>query len=311
VEPLNSLYLAVAGIFLFVTGLLALLFYFLTRPAVLRWFKERLCSFKSEISGGRRFHKARVTVIRWIDDKDRRLRRALKWKVSGLQYSILLVLVSAGSFLFCAYKFKNLIAAVLFASASVLLVEEYLRRSERMYRNTMSSQMATAVRLFTSEFARTPQVERAVAVVAANCPPPLGSVFKKAAKALMSGKPKEYVFSEMEKDMNFGYGLMFVELMRESDNNKMTVPLFHELEAKITATEELERENREKVDGEVNLSLIMLFSPVVMYLFLRKAVPESYDFLVNTPFGRLLVCSVFISALLWAFLARLTERVDA
>lgn len=310
-EMLSWVLITVAGIFAVVITLTGYFIYILTRPETLMKLKDRYFCYKKGFSEDRYVRKVKVSFLDWIDGTDSRLRKALKWKITGLQYGITLVLVSAGSFIFCLVKFDNLVAAVLFSSASILLLEQYLRSRERLYRSTMSSQMSMAVRLFTSEFSRTPQVERAISVVAANCPAPLGNVFKKAAKLFIARKPKDFVFSEMEKDMNFGYGLMFVELLRESQNSQTTVPLYHELEARITAREELEKENKEKVDGEVNLSLIMLMSPVPMYLFLRKAVPESYDFLTLTPLGRILVCSVFFSALLWAILARATERVDA
>ena len=249
-------------------------------------------------------------VGRWVDTVDRRVKRVGIKKLSGLHYALIMVAGIAISFFLGIYLFKNIVIAVLCSMAIIMCLEQVIITYERNLRDTMSSQMATATRIFAAEYALTPQVERAIGAVARQCPAPLGNVFQRAYNSFMSGRNKDQVFAELASELNFEYGQMFVHLLRMARNNTALTPMFNELVARVTAHESLAHENRQQVTGERNLSIVMLLSPIPVYLIVRKMVPESYIFLTDTVAGKLIICLIFLNVILWAILSRATEGVD-
>jgi len=249
-------------------------------------------------------------VRRWVDTVDMRIKRVGIKKISGLHYALVMMVGLAISFFVGIYLFKNIIIAVLCSMAIIMCLEQVIITYERNLRDTMASQMATAARIFAAEYALTPQVERAIGAVARQCPAPLGNAFQRAYNSFMSGRNKDHVFAELAAELNFEYGQMFVHLLRMARSNSALAPMFNDLVTRITAHESLAHENRQQVTGERNLSIVMLLSPIPVYLIVRKMVPESYIFLTDTVVGKLIICLIFLNVILWAILSRATEGVD-
>lgn len=248
---------------------------------------------------------------RWVDDAEERLQRGGVTGLKGWQFVLIIIGICVGSLVVGIFIFKNIVAAIFLLVSTVLLVDQYIMFKERSVREQMASQLAMAVRVFAATFASNPQVEKGIIAVANACPNPLGKVFKKAEKMIRARIPLDAVLLEMARGMNFDYGLMFVQLLKQVRNNTLILPLFHEMVSRITAREILVRENRVQVDGERMLSLIMVAAPLPSYYLIQFLVPEAHDFLSGTFFGKLIVCMIFLSAITWAVMSRITERVDA
>lgn len=248
---------------------------------------------------------------RWVDDTEERLQRGGVTGINGWQFALIIIGVCIGSLIAGIFVFKNIVAAIFLLVSTVLLVDQYIMFKERATKEQMASQLAMAVRVFAASFASNPQVEKGIIAVANACPNPLGKVFKKAEKMIRARIPLDAVLLEMARGMSFDYGLMFVQLLKQVRNNTLILPLFHEMVSRITAREILVRENRVQVDGERMLSLVMVAAPLPSYYLIQFLVPEAYDFLAGTFFGNLIVCMIFLSAITWAVMSRITERVDA
>lgn len=258
--------------------------------------------------------KERPSIIKdsfnlWVDHTEKILRRG-SMRMKGWQFVLLVLTGSAASVAAGIFIFQNFVAAVFLTVATVLICEQYILFRERSVMNQMNSQLAAAVRIFAASFANTPQVEHGIAAVAESCPDPLGRVFRRADRMLHARVPLDGVLLEMARGMNFEYGLMFIQLIRQVKNNTLVAPLFHELVSRITTREMLIRENQVQVAGEKTLSLAMVIAPVPSYFFICAVVPEAQVFLTQTFFGRVIVTLIFFSAVLWAVMSRITERVD-
>lgn len=247
---------------------------------------------------------------RWVDDLEKYQKKG-NIGLTGWKFWLLFVALVLASFVGGIIIFESLVLAVFLVVATILLLDQYFMFKERSVKEAMESQLAVAIRLFASSYTTTPQVERGIAAVAATCPNPLGKIFRKADKMLKARIPLDTVLIEMAREMNFDYGIMFIQLIKQVRNNTLIMPLFHELISRITAREILTRENRSQVDGERMLSLIMVAAPLPSYLLIQNMVPDAHEFLSGTFFGRVVICMVFISAITWAVMSRITERVDA
>lgn len=251
------------------------------------------------------------TFNRWIDDAEERLQQGGITRLKGWQLVLIIIGTCIISLIIGIFVFKNIVAAILMVTSAVLLVDQFIMLKERTIREQLTSQLALAVRVFAATFASNPQVEKGIIAVANACPNPLGKVFKRAEKMIRARIPLDAVLLEMAKGMNFDYGLMFVQLIKQLRSNTLILPLFHEMVSRITAREILMRENRVQVDGERMLSLIMAAAPLPVYCFIQRMIPEAYEFMVTTFLGKLIVCMIFLSAITWAIMSRVTERVDA
>lgn len=248
---------------------------------------------------------------RWVDDAEERLKQGGVTGLKGWQLALIIIGTCVTSLFVGIFILKNIVAAILMIVSAVLLVDQFIMFKERAMREQMTSQLAMAVRVFAATFASNPQVEKGIIAVANDCPDPLGKVFKQAAKMIRARIPLDTVLLEMARGMNFDYGLMFVQLLKQLRSNTLILPLFHEMVSRITAREILMRENRVQVDGERILSLIMAAAPLPVYFMIQRMVPEAHEFMVGTFLGRLIVCTIFLSAIVWAVMSRVTERVDA
>lgn len=253
---------------------------------------------------------AKDAFTKWIEDLERYQKKG-NIGLAGWKFWLLLVAICLACIIVGMVVFKSIVITAFLTVSVVLSLDQFFMFKDRSVRHQMIAQLAVAVRIFASSYSNTPQVEKGIAAVAATCPNPLGRVFKKAEKMLQARIPVDTVLIEMAKDLNFDYGIMFIQLIKQVKNNTLILPLFHELIARITAREILERENRSQVDGERMLSLIMVIAPLPSYFLIQSMVPDAHEFLSGTFFGRIIVSMVFLSVITWAVMSRITERVDA
>jgi len=292
------------GLGLSVAGLVYLIIRCLAAPSL----ADKLGHIRS--SALIRAPATRDTFNRWIEEYERRLRRGGSTSIKGRHFAMILAAACLTSIIVGIYVFHNIVATAFFVVATVLLIDSYLVFKERSIQDHMLSQLASAVRVFAAAFAVTPQVEKGIAAVADSCPDPLGKVFREANKAFIARKPLDSVLIGMARDMNFEYGLIFVQLVRQVKSNTLILPLFQELITRITEKDMHVKKNRATISGERFMSLMMVAAPIPMYFLVRSIAPEAPEYLTQTFSGRIMVCIVFLSAITWAILSRITEKVE-
>ncbi|AEG15977.1 type II secretion system protein E [Desulfofundulus kuznetsovii DSM 6115] len=251
----------------------------------------------------------RESLDAWAEVTERKL-EAAGVKLRGRLYTGAVILAVAASLYVGLFVFRNFIAALLMATVAVLLPDQLVLQRLEYRKLKMLEQMVLAVRIFASEFAQTPQLGRALGEVAARVPDPLGAIFRTAYRDVVRGKSMDEVLSNLMVRLDFAAGRMFVQLLMAARRDASVAPLFGELVTRLAVQLELVRKNRSQLYADRLLSWIMLAAMVPAYLAIRATVPETYEFLVATVAGRIVVALCFLSVIVWVVMDRLTGRVE-
>ncbi|WP_025772909.1 type II secretion system F family protein [Neomoorella thermoacetica] len=251
----------------------------------------------------------RESLDAWAEATERKL-EAAGVRFRGRLYTVGVTLAVLASLYVGIFVFRNFVAALLMATAAVLLPDQFILQRTESRKLKMLEQMATAVRIFAAEFTQTPQIGKALGEVAARVPDPLGAVFRDAYRAVSLGKALDDVFSDLMVRLDFGPGRMFVQLLMAARRDSSVAPLFGELVTRLAVLLELIRKNRSELYADRLLSWIMLAAMVPAYLVMRATVPETYEFLSGTVAGRIVVALCFLSVIVWVVMDRFMGRVE-
>lgn len=251
----------------------------------------------------------RESLDAWAEATEQRL-EAAGVRLRGRLYTGGVTLAVAVALYAGLFVFRNFVAALLMATAAVLLPDQFILQRLEARRLKMLEQMAMAVRIFAAEFTQTPQIGRALGEVAARVPDPLGAVFRNAYRDISKGVSLDQVLSDLMVRLDFAAGRMFVQLLMAARRDSSVAPLFGELVTRLAVQLELIRKNRSELYADRLLSWIMLGSMVPAYFIMRATVAETYEFLVATVAGRIVVALCFLSVIVWVVMDRLMGRVE-
>lgn len=261
---------------------------------------------REKLSAARLRAAAKPFSDRWVESLERQVGRLPFLALKGRSAAVAVVTAVPAGFLAGMVVFRHFVLAALCAFLVVLAMEQFAAHRKRLHAEKVSAQLAAAVRLFAAEFAVTPQVERGLAAVAAQIPPPVGAAFDRARRSLLHRrKDPDAVFADLAKDLGTEHGVVFAQLLRLARRGAVKTELFHELAARATLSRELSVRSRAETSGEKLLALIVTMAPLPLYLVLRAALPEAADFLSHTFAGRLTVFTSFAAAVIFAVLDRL------
>lgn len=247
-------------------------------------------------------------VDQWVEMVERQIKKLPFLSAQGKQAALFMLIFSPPAFLFGLYLFHNVVLAVLCVLLVFLAFEQKAAHRRQLYIEEVNTQLAGAIRVFSAEFASTPQVERAVGAVARRIPDPLGSIFARAHRAFLANTDPDRVFGRLAADLPSAHGRMFVQLMRLAKKGTAVGPLFNELASRVTVARELSIRARSETTGERLMSLVVTAAPLPLYLVLRAVMPEVNDFLNGTFAGRLVVFVSFASAVVFALIDWLVGR---
>jgi pilus assembly protein CpaF len=245
----------------------------------------------------------------WEESAEEKL-SAAGLKVRGRLYTLGVLVAASASFFVGIFAFRNFTAALLMATAAVLLPDRLVLQRREGRKLKMLEQMIVAVRIFAAEFNQTPQVERALKAAAAQVPPPLGTVLQDACRSLLKGASFDEALFKLMSKLEFAGGRMFVQLIMAAKRDSSVAPLFGELVTRLAVQLELARKNRSVLYADRLLSWVMLGSMVPAFLVMRLTVPETGEFLTATVAGRVVVTLCFLSVIVWTVMDRLAGRVE-
>ena len=251
----------------------------------------------------------RESLDAWAEATEQKL-EAAGVKLRGRLYTGGVILAVAVALYAGLFVFRNFVAGLFMATAAVLLPDQFILQRLEAKKLKMLEQMAMAVRIFAAEFTQTPQIGRALGEVAVRVPDPLGAVFRSAYLDISKGVSLDQVLSDLMVRLDFAAGRMFVQLLMAARRDSSVAPLFGELVTRLAVQLELIRKNRSELYADRLLSWIMLGSMVPAYFIMRATVAETYEFLVATLAGRIVVALCFLSVIVWVVMDRLMGRVE-
>lgn len=247
---------------------------------------------------------------RWMAKSEKKLKKA-EVKVSSLRFIVWTVLGAVVGFGIGLLILKNLPAAIIAAISAFLIPEQILVGKIQAGQAKMLENLGVAVRMFSAEFADTPQVDRALSRVAAQIHGRLGEVLQKASRELAVAKDPDEVLSKLMEDLDFEYGRMFVQLLRVAwEQGKVARPLFSRLSSRVSGMQTLVYKNRAGL-AHTRLTAIAVNALILpVFLAERHFIPEAGPFMVDNPIGRIIVTLCLLSVLFGVVIDRFMNAVD-
>jgi len=173
----------------------------------------------------------------------------------------------------------------------------------------MIDQLSSAVRIFSAEFASTPQVGSALRNTARRVPAPLGDVLNHACRQLSAGRSKEQVLQELVQELDFDYGRMFVQLLRMAWEDSAVQPLFARLATRVSSLQALMKKNQSNLAQGRMMAMGVNALILPMFFGVQWLVPGAHEFLTTHVIGRGIVSFAFSSILVWLVLDRVLNGV--
>lgn len=204
---------------------------------------------------------------------------------------------------------RNPVVAVILGFSAFLIPDVILVGFMQKRRMKIIDQLGSAVRIFSAEYADTPQVPRALHMTAKRIPAPLGTLITKASRDLSTGKSKEEVFVEMAKELDFDYGRLFVHLLLLAWDDAAVKPLFARLATRISSLQSLMQKNNSSLAYGRIMAMGVNALIIPMLFLVQWKVPGAREFMVGHPGGRLLVTLSFLSVLVGLILDRVLSGV--
>ncbi|MGI9862535.1 hypothetical protein SDD30_14235 [Moorella naiadis] len=219
-------------------------------------------------------------------------------------FFMLACILSAAGFYFGSVVMVNPLAGIILAASGIIFPEQVAYYREKTYRMKINEQLGAAVRVFAAEYADTPHAVRALTITAGRLPDPIGSILRRAAKGLTSGRNYDEVLVELGRELDSEYGRMFVQLLRLSLEDEAVKPLFARLAIRISAQQDLIRKNQVTLSADRLLMLVLNIAVAPLYFFVHHIIPEAHEFFTATVTGRAVVVLCLLSALIGIVLDR-------
>jgi pilus assembly protein CpaF len=246
------------------------------------------------------------SLQRWVVQAEKGMGRVgIGWHGKALVVGIPL---AALGFWFGLANFHNLIAAALLAVIGVLLPDQVIYNREKTYWGKVMEQMGTAVRMFAAEYAETPNAIRAISIIAPQLPDPIRPIFLQLERDFSIGRDANDALINLSKKLNFGYGKLFVQILRLSIEDSAVGPMFTRLSTRLAGQQKLIRKSTVEVAMDRMLAIAMNVAVIPAYILITRAMPDSRLFFLNTAVGRTIIVLCLISAIVGIAMDRLLDR---
>jgi pilus assembly protein CpaF len=252
----------------------------------------------------RKLQKMRETGLtdslqRWILQAEKEMgKTGVLRSISNRRVFLLISLpLAVGGLWIGVTSFHNLVAAILLAMIGILLPEQIAYAREKGYREKVTEQLGTAVRMFAAEYTETPNAMRAIGLICPRLPEPIGEIFRRADRGFTTGNDVNRVLIDLAKKLNSEYGRLFVQLLRISFEDSAVSPMFTRLATRLAGQQKLIRKNRVEVTAERVVSMGLNVLVVPAYLFASRVMPESPAFFANTATGRVIIVFCLVSVI--------------
>mgnify|MGYP000894993788 CR=1 FL=1 len=232
-------------------------------------------------------------------------------KISPIRYIIFVLFGAVCGFVLGITIFQNLTAAILISASVYLIPDQLIRRRLQGIKFHKIEQLGAAVKVFAAEYADTPQVPRALKTTSRRTPEPLGAIFREADRMYMAGNNPDKICEYLIKELDFEYGKMFVQLLRVAWGDASAKPLFGRLAARIAGIQSLIMKNKSGLAYSKNMAIIINALAIPAAIGIYFLIPETMEFFVTQPTGRLLVCAVFLNILIGLILDKILNEVEA
>lgn len=272
-------------------------------------FDQKKNKFKITNSMTAIYIEQKDEVIKWINNLDKTLKRNnLKLNIGKIILTNILLFVI--SLLIGIKTFKNITASI-FLAMSFFIIPEYLLYLYQDFRKKkIEDQTVTAIRIFTTEFIQIRSIEKSFVAIANRIVDPVGRYFGDAYTDLLRGIPLDNVLIRLSNKVDSEYWKMFIQLIRDVNNNSTTISIFSDLITRIENHIELTRTNKSSITGERIVALVMALAPIPIYLFVQILIPETTEFVTQNAYGRLFITVSFLSLFVFIILDRIIRRVD-
>jgi Flp pilus assembly protein TadB len=211
-------------------------------------------------------------------------------------------------FWFGLSSFHNLIAAALLAVIGILLPDQVIYQQEKTYLGKVMEQMGTAVRMFAAEYAETPNTIRAISIIAPQLPDPIRPIFLRLERDFSIGRDVNDALINLSKNLNFGYGKLFVQILRLSIEDSAVGPMFTRLSIRLAGQQKLIRRSTVEVAMDRLLAIVMNVAVIPAYILITRAMPDSRVFFLSTAVGRTVIVLCLISVIVGIAMDRLLDR---
>lgn len=254
--------------------------------------------------------QSRDKIDKWIQSTEEKVKRHNK-KLKIKKYLYVHLFLAVATFLLTLHIFKNLAAAI-FLSLTFLIIPDYiLGLIGDLKTHRTEDQLLLAIRMFMTEYLRHYQLERAFAALSLKIANPVGQYFADAHYGLLTGEKREKVLSDLAMNLNSPYGLVFVQMVEQTQKNSKVIELFPDLAGKLEMHIELTRTSISTLTAERLTGIIMAIIPFPTYIMMKRLIPETQEFVTQTTLGKMLITMSFASLLLWALIDNRMRRVDS
>lgn len=231
-------------------------------------------------------------------------------KLNAKVLTLSIIVLAIVSFIMTLQHFKNLPAAVLLA-ATIYSVPDYIffLLQDRLNKK-IEDQVVVGVRVFTSEYIKSRNIEKSIAETSKRVLDPVGGFFSEAYADMLMGLPMETVISKMGSKSNNEYWRIFTQLLYHLKEDSTVINLFTDLVTRIERHIEMTRHNDSSLTSERVLGFIMALTPIPSYLFMKRVVPETTYFIIESAIGRLVLIGSFASALIYLYVDKYSRRIN-
>lgn len=228
-----------------------------------------------------------------------------KIKQSTLSVNQVSLVIGVLIFAIVLHLAKNIVPALLAVIIVVLVPSQIAYFLQRKRKKDILEQSATAVKIFTNDYAVSLNIKTAIQAVGNSTTGIVSEIFKDAYYQLSLGKNLESVLQDMGKKLGTSYGYLFTKLVNlASKKGVIILPLLHDLSARIRVAQDQENYKYTQIAVDNFFNLFLIIMPIFEYLILLKFVPEVTQFMFNTQLGSLIFTGWLVSIIIWFIVDR-------
>lgn len=277
---------------------------------VFNYFYSRKHKWRANIKMDLMSGRQKDAIDKLIDYTEANISKSkIRFRISPKMFVFILAFVSITLFFVTLIIFKNLFASILI-SVIIFSVPDYVFF---VYRDKLDkkikNQTLVGVRVFTSEYLKTRNIEKSMAEASQRVSYPVGDYFGDAYGNLLMGHSFDSVVANMNSYTENNYWRIFVQLLYQLRSDSTVIHLFTDLITRIERGIEQDRTSESSLSGERTLALIMSLIPLPAYFLMRNIVPETAYFVVETKTGRLVLILSLVSTLMFLVVDKYSRKV--
>lgn len=276
---------------------------------VAKFIKKRKDKWKATAQRGQIAIPQNEAIDSYINAVESRMLKS-KIKFNARIFVVILFTLSILLFIFSLRHFKNFAASVLLSIAFFSLPDYIFFLIQDKINKRVDDQIVVGVRVFTSEFLKSRNIEKSMAETSQRVKDPVGGYFAEAYNDTLMGYRFETTVARMSEKNDNEYWKMFCQLLFQLREDSTVISLFAELVNRIERNIEASRHNDSSLSGERILALLMSLLPIPAYFVMRNIIPETTYFIQETAVGRFILIFTFVSTLLFLYVDKYSRKID-